>query len=69
MLFTHESDMAAAVPEVRALTAAERRTVAAREGLARLADVRAPAWQVVSDVDWPYGSASDAGASEIDWDA
>ena len=69
MMFTHKGDLAAAIPEVRTLTAAERRTVAAREGLARLEDVALPASHVVSDDDWDYGSASDAGASEADWGA
>ena len=51
--------IAAAIDETLPLTAAERRDVAAREGLARLEDVALPSSLVYEDSDWPFGSDSD----------
>ena len=51
--------IAAAIDETLPLTAAERRDVAAREGLARLEDVALPSSLVYDDSDWPFGSDSE----------
>ncbi len=60
MMPTYRGHLAEAIPETRRLTAAERRIVAAREGLARLEDVALPAGLVCSDSEWVFGSDSEA---------
>ena len=49
---TFKGHLAEAIPETRKLTAAERRLVCAREGLARLQDVALPASAVRPDSEW-----------------
>ena len=55
----YKGGIAAAIDETLPLTAAERRDVAAREGLARLEDVALPSSLVYDDSDWPFGSDSE----------
>jgi hypothetical protein len=58
---TFKGHLAEAIPETRKLTAAERRLVCAREGLARLQDVALPASAVRPYSEWDSDMDDDSG--------